>query len=132
MLSESEIRALVAEHGSDVNEGRSIAELIDDVVIIVGTEFGRTVLENGSRGTDHGHGSTWFAIGGPTVPGVGPDITTLARNQLRNERYIPTVTDYRDVVGEIMVRHMNMPEQLVSTVFPNHSFTNFNLFNRSA
>lgn len=111
---------------------RDMGSLIDDVVVLVGTEFGRTVIENGSRGTDHGHGSTWFAFGGPTVPGVGPDITSLATNQLRDQRYVPTVTEYRDIVSEIMIRHMNMPERLVSTVFPNHSFTNHNLFTRTA
>ncbi len=111
---------------------RDMSDLIDDVVVIVGTEFGRTVIENGSRGSDHGHGSTWFAFGGPTVPGVGPDVSTLDTGSLRSGRYMPTVTDYRDVVAEIMIRHMGMPQGLVSTIFPNHSFVNHNLFNRSA
>lgn len=111
---------------------RDISEIIDDVVVLVGTEFGRTVIENGSRGTDHGHSSTWFAFGGPTVGGVGPDITTLDRDALRDRRFTPTRTEYKDLVSEIMIRHMNMPERLVSTVFPDHSFTNHNLFNRSA
>ena len=111
---------------------RDMGDMLDDVVVLVGTEFGRTVIENGSRGTDHGHGSPWFAFGGPTVGGVGPDITSLAIDQLRNQRYVPTVTEYRDVVSEIMIRHMGMPEGLVSTVFPNHSFVDHNLFNRIA
>jgi uncharacterized protein (DUF1501 family) len=111
---------------------RDMAETIDNVVVLVGTEFGRTVIENGTQGTDHGHGSTWFAFGGPTVPGVGPDITTLDRAALRQSRYVPTRTDYKDIVSEIMIRHMDMPPQLVSTVFPSHSFTNHSLFNRSA
>jgi uncharacterized protein (DUF1501 family) len=110
---------------------RDIGGLLDNVVVLVGTEFGRTVIENGTEGTDHGHGSTWFAYGGPTVPGVGPDITTLDRNALLSSRYVPTVTDYKDVVSEIMIRHMGLPERLVSTVFPNHSFTNHSLFTRS-
>lgn len=111
---------------------RDIGDRLDDVVVLVGTEFGRTVIENGSEGTDHGHGSSWFAFGGPTVGGVAPDITSLAVDQLRSNRYVPTVTEYRDVVAEIMIRHMNMPEGLVSTVFPSHSFVNHNLFTRSA
>lgn len=110
---------------------RDMADAIDDVVVLVGTEFGRTVIENGTQGTDHGHGSTWFAFGGPTVPGVGPDIDTLDRAALRQTRYVPTRTDYKDIVSEIMIRHMNMPERLVETVFPMHSFTNHSLFNRS-
>lgn len=105
---------------------------IDDVVVLVCTEFGRTVIENGSQGTDHGVGSTWFAFGGPTAPGVGPDITTLDTSQLASNRYVPTVTNYKDMVAEIMIRHMSMEPSLVSTIFPSHSFTNHNLFNRSA
>ena len=111
---------------------RDISTIIDDVVVLVGTEFGRTVIENGSRGTDHGYSSTWFAFGGPTGPGVGPDITTLDVNSLYRNRFTPIRTEYKDLVAEIMVRHMNMPEQLVSTIFPDHTFTNHNLFNRSS
>lgn len=111
---------------------RDIRDILDDVVVIVGTEFGRTVLENGSRGTDHGHSSSWFAFGGPTSPGVADDITTLDRNQLRSSRFTPTRTEYQDIVGEIMVRHMNMDPNLVSVVFPGHTFTNHNLFSRTS
>ncbi|MDX8350554.1 DUF1501 domain-containing protein [Cognatiyoonia sp. IB215446] len=111
---------------------RDIANILDDVVVIVGTEFGRTVLENGSRGTDHGHSSSWFAFGGPTAPGVADDITTLDRDQLRSSRFTPTRTEYQDIVGEIMIRHMNMDPNLVSTVFPGHTFTNHNLFSRTS
>jgi uncharacterized protein (DUF1501 family) len=110
---------------------RDMAANMQNVVVLVGTEFGRTVIENGSQGTDHGHGSSWFAFGGPTTGGVAPDITSLAIDQLRNNRYVPTVTEYRDIVAEIMVRHMSMPEALVSEVFPSHQFMNHNLFTRN-
>ncbi|MEO1639567.1 MAG: DUF1501 domain-containing protein [Pseudomonadota bacterium] len=109
---------------------RDMGQMMDNVVVLVGTEFGRTVIENGSRGTDHGKGSTWFAYGGPTMGGVAPDITSLAREELFQTRFVPTVTEYRDIVAEIMIRHMNMPENLVATVLPNHQFTNHNLFSR--
>ncbi|MFQ1699191.1 DUF1501 domain-containing protein [Loktanella agnita] len=109
---------------------RDMGAELDNVVVLVVTEFGRTVIENGTQGTDHGHGSTWFSFGGPTAGGVAPDISTLAVNQLRNNRYVPTVTEYRDIVAEIMVRHMGMSENLISTVFPNHNFVNHNLFSR--
>lgn len=111
---------------------RDMGTAMDDVVVLVGTEFGRTVIENGSRGTDHGHGSSWFAFGGPTVGGVGPDITSLAVDQLRQRRYVPGRTEYKDLVAEIMIRHMGMAPRLVSTIFPSHSFTDHNLFNRIA
>lgn len=110
---------------------QDISTIIDNVVVLVGTEFGRTVIENGTRGTDHGKGSSWFAFGGPTRGGVGPDITSLARDQLFQNRFVPTRTEYRDLVAEIMVRHMSMPEALVTRVLPGHNFTNHGLFNRS-
>lgn len=110
---------------------RDISTIIDNVVVLVGTEFGRTVIENGTRGTDHGKGSSWFAFGGPTRGGIAPDITSLARDQLFQSRYVPTRTEYRDLVAEIMVRHMSMPENLVQTVLPQHNFTNHGLFTRN-
>lgn len=104
---------------------RDINTMLDDVVVLVCTEFGRTVLENGSFGTDHGHGGAWFAFGGPTQPGVAPDVTSLDQ---RDGNYMPNVVDYRDMVAEIMIRHMGMQDNLVSTIFPGHSFANRNLF----
>jgi uncharacterized protein (DUF1501 family) len=109
---------------------RDMGPLMQDVVVLVCTEFGRTVHENGTRGTDHGHGSSWFAFGGPTSGGLAPDVSSIANDQLRSGRFLPHATEFRDIVGEIMVRHMNMSEALISTVFPNHSFTNNNLFTR--
>ena len=102
---------------------RDMGPAMQDIVILVCTEFGRTVIENGSVGTDHGHGGTWFAIGGGMQSAVAPDVASLDTSDLLNERYIPTVVDYRDIVGEIMVKHMSMNPGLVSTVFPGHSFT---------
>ena len=111
---------------------RDLGTLIDDVVVLVCTEFGRTVYENGSQGTDHGQGGAWFAFGGPTSPGFAEDVPNLADENLLRERYVPTVVDYRDISGEIMVRHMGLPEGLVGNVFPGHSFTNLGLFTRAS
>ncbi|MEL6167832.1 MAG: DUF1501 domain-containing protein [Pseudomonadota bacterium] len=111
---------------------RDIGPLLDNVVVLVCTEFGRTVKENGSQGTDHGHASGWFAFGGPTSPVMAEDVTTLAEENLDRGRYLPNVVDYRNVVGEIMVRHMGLSENLVSTVFPGHGFTNLNLFTQTS
>ncbi len=110
---------------------RDMSANLDNVVVLVGTEFGRTVIENGTRGTDHGKGGAWFAFGGPTISGVAPDITSLATDQLFENRFVPTVTEYRDIVGEIMIRHMSMPENMLTTFLPGHSFTNHSLFTRT-
>lgn len=47
---------------------------LDKTVIVMQSEFGRTVRENGSRGTDHGHGSDFFVCGGPIRKAIlGPE-----------------------------------------------------------
>lgn len=102
-----------------------------DVVVLVGSEFGRTKKENGSDGTDHGEGGAWFAFGGPTVRAVAPDVSTID-DTVVTRNWLPTVTNYRNIVGEIMVNHMGMSDQLISTVFPAHSFENYRLFSASA
>lgn len=107
---------------------RDMSELRDDVLLIAGTEFGRTVYENGSFGTDHGQGSTWFAYGGPARSVMAPDVVNLADENLHSNRYVPNVVDYRDLIGEIMIRHMGVQESLLGTIFPTHSFNNYGLF----
>jgi uncharacterized protein (DUF1501 family) len=106
---------------------RDMVDMRDDIVVLVGSEFGRTKKQNGSVGTDHGEGGAWFAFGGPTTGGVAPDVTTID-DTVFDRDWLPTVTSYRDIVGEIMVRHMGMSEGLVSTIFPAHSFTDLGLF----
>ena len=98
-----------------------------NIVVLCGSEFGRTKKENGSKGTDHGIGGAWFAFGGPTQHRVAADVSTIDDTVI-NRNWLPSVTSYRNIVGEIMVRHMGMEERLVSTIFPNHSFEDYSLF----
>ncbi|MGR3511118.1 MAG: DUF1501 domain-containing protein [Paracoccaceae bacterium] len=110
---------------------RDMGAMMNDVVLLCGSEFGRTKKQNGSVGTDHGEGGAWFAFGGPTVRTIADDVTTID-DTVFSRNWLPTVTNYRNIIGEIMVRHMGMEENLVSTIFPNHAFTNYQLFNASA
>ncbi|MEM9425114.1 MAG: DUF1501 domain-containing protein [Pseudomonadota bacterium] len=110
---------------------RDMGPMMADVVVLTGSEFGRTKKQNGSEGTDHGEGGAWFAFGGPTTRAIANDVTTIDDTAF-SRNWLPTVTNYRNIVGEIMVRHMGMSEQLVSTVFPNHAFENYQLFSASA
>ena len=102
-----------------------------NVVVLVGSEFGRTKKQNGSFGTDHGEGGAWFAFGGNTQKKVANDVTSIEDTPQVPSNRLPTLTSYRDIVGEIMVKHMGMPENVVSTVFPNHTFTDNLLFSSS-
>ncbi len=112
---------------------RDLGPLIDDVVVIVGSEFGRTVRENGSFGTDHGNGGAWFAFGGPTAGGIYGEFGSLdpADNQLLGRNYLPVVMNYKDITAEVMIRHLGLNESQVSTMFPGHTFTNYSMFSRT-
>jgi uncharacterized protein (DUF1501 family) len=74
----------------------------DDVVLMTMTEFGRTVHQNGSGGTDHGRGSCLFVLGasvdGGTVYGSVP---ALRRDNLEDGRDLPVTTDFRSVFAEV-------------------------------
>jgi uncharacterized protein (DUF1501 family) len=101
---------------------RDLGDGMDDVVILTMSEFGRTVRENGNRGTDHGHANAMFVIGnsvrGGKVYGQWPG---LKSDQLHEGRDLALTTDFRDVFGEIAKRHMgsvNLPK-----IFPGHQMT---------
>lgn len=110
---------------------RDMGAMMNDVVLLCGSEFGRTKKQNGSTGTDHGQGGAWFAFGGPTVRQIAPDVSTID-DTVVDRNWLPTVTSYRNIAAEIMVRHMGMSEQLISTIFPNHAFENYQLFSANA
>ena len=107
---------------------RDLGDRMEDVVVLTLSEFGRTAAENGSRGTDHGHATCLFALGGSIQGGkVHGDWPGLAPEQLYEGRDLALTTDFRDVAGEILVRHLgaeNMKE-----VFPGYTFKPGNVRN---
>jgi uncharacterized protein (DUF1501 family) len=84
-----------------------LGKQMDDVVVITMSEFGRTALENGSRGTDHGHANAMFVLGnsvkGGKVYGTWPG---LRSDKLYEGRDLDVTTDFRDVFAEAANRHM--------------------------
>ena len=84
---------------------------MQDVLMLTMTEFGRTAELNGSAGTDHGHAAAWLALGRRVIGGLhlGPSgWPGLAEDQLVNGRYLAHTIDYRDVLGEILSRHLGV------------------------
>jgi len=83
-----------------------LGDLAADTVIITMSEFGRTVRENGNRGTDHGHANAIFILGGPVkggkVYGRWPGLDT---EHLYEGRDLAVTTDFRQVLGEAVYRH---------------------------
>jgi uncharacterized protein (DUF1501 family) len=107
---------------------RDMGPLMDDIVVLVGSEFGRTKKQNGSTGTDHGDGGAWFAFGGPTSNKIAQDVESIEDSPNVPRDWLPTLTSYRDIIGEIMVRHMGMREEMVNIIFPGHEFKDLRLF----
>jgi uncharacterized protein (DUF1501 family) len=77
----------------------------DDVVLVVISEFGRRNFENGSVGTDHGHGNVVIVIGADVTGGVYGDDITGAEIDLN---YLPYTTDFRDVYRHVLGNHLNI------------------------
>ncbi|MBA3555088.1 MAG: DUF1501 domain-containing protein, partial [Gemmatimonadales bacterium] len=84
-----------------------LGERMADVVVVTMSEFGRTVAENGSGGTDHGHGNCMLVLGGPVAGGhvFGP-WPGLEREQLYEGRDLAITTDFRDVFAEVVTGHL--------------------------
>lgn len=90
-----------------------------DTVIVVMSEFGRTVKQNGNRGTDHGHGNVMWLLGGAVAGGrVHGRWSGLDSSALYEGRDLAVTTDFRDVLATIATRHLRIPEQQLATVFP--------------
>ena len=106
---------------------RSIAALVTDLgdrmadtVVLTMSEFGRAVNENGNRGTDHGHGNAMMIIGGGVRGGrVYGQWPGLAAEKRYEGRDLAVTTDFRDVFGEIVVRHMGVADP--KPIFPGYS-----------
>jgi len=97
-----------------------LGQRMDDVVILTMSEFGRTVRENGNRGTDHGHANAMFVVGNSVRGGkVYGDWPGLKSDQLYEGRDLALTTDFRDVFGEIAVKHLGTNK--LQTIFPGYA-----------
>jgi uncharacterized protein (DUF1501 family) len=89
------------------------------VVVVVMSEFGRTARENGTGGTDHGHGNVMLVLGGKVQGGrVLGTLPGLAADQLFEGRDVPVTTDFRDVLAEVTERHLQLKD--ASSLFPGY------------
>ncbi len=92
-----------------------------DTAIVVLSEFGRTVHENGNGGTDHGHGNVMWVMGGNVKGGkIYGKWDGLASDRLYEGRDVPITTDFRDVIGSVLDRHMGLDPTQLSQIFPNY------------
>lgn len=106
--------------------GRGLASLasglgpvLDDTVVVVMSEFGRTVRQNGNGGTDHGHGNVLWLLGGPIAGGkVYGRWPGLDAGTLHEGRDLAVTTDFRDVLASVAERHLLLKDRQLASVFP--------------
>jgi uncharacterized protein (DUF1501 family) len=92
---------------------------MEDIVLVTMSEFGRTAFENGNGGTDHGHGNLMMVLGGPVKGGkVYGDWPGLLDENLFQDRDLAVTSDFRDVLGEILSRHVGITD--LAPVFPDY------------
>jgi uncharacterized protein (DUF1501 family) len=98
-----------------------LGDLREETVVVTMSEFGRAARENGNRGTDHGHANAMFVLGsavkGGRISGRWPG---LEQPQLHEGRDLAVTTDFRQVLGELVTRHMGAPQ--LGSVFPGFDF----------
>jgi len=89
----------------------------DDVEVMTMTEFGRTVRQNGSNGTDHGRASCLFIVGNNVNGGkVHGTVPALSVENLEDRRDLPVTTDFRAVFTEVSSAHLKIKDK--TKLFP--------------
>lgn len=106
---------------------KDLGREMENVSVVVMTEFGRRVVENSAFGTDHGRGGVMFVLGGGVngrkVYGEWP---TLKDEALEEPGDLPVTTNYRDVLAPVLQRHS--PDTNLRMVFPGHELRPLTLF----
>jgi uncharacterized protein (DUF1501 family) len=123
-VNEGSSQGQIATRLDDFSRGiaalaQDLGERMADTVIVTMSEFGRAVAENGSRGTDHGHGNAMFVIGGGVkgrrVYGTWPGLRAGERFEGRD---LAVTTDFRVVFNEILGKHLAAGADACAKVFP--------------
>ena len=90
-----------------------------DTVVVVISEFGRTFRENGNGGTDHGHGSVYWVLGGAINGGrIAGEQARIERSSLFQDRDYPVLNDYRAVLGGLFRSMWGLSNTQLERVFP--------------
>lgn len=99
--------------------------IFSDTAIVVISEFGRTVKENGNQGTDHGYGNLMFLLGG-AIKGkkIYTEWSGLDSSVLYENRDLPVNTDFREPLSTILQQHLSLSNNSLNKVFPNFEATN--------
>ncbi len=101
---------------------KELGPVYSDTVIVVLSEFGRTVAENGNGGTDHGHGNVMWVLGGGIRGGkIYGEWPGLNESELYEKRDLEITTDYRNAIASILTQHIELNVAQLSQLFPNYT-----------
>jgi uncharacterized protein (DUF1501 family) len=91
----------------------------DNTIVIVVSEFGRTFRENGDHGTDHGHGSVYWVMGGGIKGGriAGRQVAVSEANLFQNRDW-PVLNDYRSLIGGVLQKSYGLNQAQLTQIFP--------------
>jgi len=89
-----------------------------NTVVVVVSEFGRTFRENGNRGTDHGHGTVYWVLGGGIHGNqiAGEQIALTQKTLFQNRDY-PVLNEYRAVFGGLFARMYGLNDSQLDRIF---------------
>ena len=116
--------------------GRGLSGFADEIgpegwkrtVVVVISEFGRTFHENGARGTDHGHGSVYWVLGGAVRGGrILGDKGPVSEAMLNQDRDYPVLIDYRALFGGLFRDLYGLDQNRLQAVFPDAAPRDFHL-----
>jgi len=123
-VNQGSSRGQLANHLQPLGEGlagfaTALGPHYQDTVILVISEFGRAVRQNGNGGTDHGHGNVMWVMGGPVRGGkVYAAWPGLSAQQLYQERDLAVTTDFREPIATVLQEHMGLGGTQMEEVFP--------------
>jgi uncharacterized protein (DUF1501 family) len=103
-------------------------EAWNNTLVVVISEFGRTFRENGDKGTDHGHGTVYWVLGGAVKGGriVGEQVRITAATLFQNRDY-PVLANYRSLLGGLFQRVYGLDGSLIERIFPASTPRDFSL-----
>jgi uncharacterized protein (DUF1501 family) len=105
--------------GALVAFAQSLGGEWNNTVVVVLSEFGRTFRENGDRGTDHGHGTVYWLLGGSINGGcIAGEQRRLERRTLFQDRDYPVLNDYRAVLGGLFRALWALSNEQAEHIFP--------------
>ena len=90
-----------------------------ETTVVVVSEFGRTFRQNGNNGTDHGHGSVYWVMGGGLrgTQVAGEQMIVTPANLFQNRDY-PVLNEYRSLLGGLLARQFGLSPAQLAGVFP--------------